>query len=194
VAFAVDPGIDVKLLPINVFNSVPQFEAQMARFVADALEEGVHGWQVTDCRVSLVDSGYIRTGTGASDFRKLTPLVLAAAIKEAGVIVCEPMASIRVDAPVDSGRGIAGVIVASGGRIVGQHSGETRTTIVALVQAGRVHEVQNRIPGLTGGEGVFESSFAGYHPVLTEPPPSRRRTRPNPFSRTAYLAALSRHG
>ena len=191
---ALKVDVDVKLVPLQIFNTVPQFEAQMTRMVAEALEEGVHGWQLTDCVVTLFESGYRRTGSTTSDFRRLTPLVLAAAVEEAGVVVCEPMASIRVDAPVESGRGIAGVIVSSGGRILGQHSAETRTTIVALVQAGRVHEVQNRIPGLTGGEGVFESSFAGYHPVHADPPPSRRRRRPNPFNRTTYLAALSRHG
>ena len=186
--------VDVKLVPINIFNTVPQFEAQMARNVGEAVEEGVFGWRLSDGVVTLFDCGYRRTGSTTADFRKLTPLVLAAAIREAGVVVCEPMTALRVEAPTDSGRGIAGVIVSAGGRILGQHSAGERTTIVALVQAGRVHEVQNRIPGLTGGEGVLETSFAGYHPVSTDPPPTRRRTRPDPFNRVRYLAALGRHG
>ena len=184
--------VDVKLLPLQIFHTVPQVEAQMARFVNDALEEGVHGWKLTDCVVTMFDSGYRRTGSTTSDFRKLTPLVLAAAIREAGVVVCEPMTAIRMEAPVELGRGIAGVVLGAGGRILGQHSAGVRTTIVAMVQAGRVHEVQNRIPGLTGGEGVFEASFAGYHPVTDDPPPRRRRTRPNPFQRDRYLAAVGR--
>ena len=98
------------------------------------------------------------------------------------------MTAIRMEAPVESGRGIAGVVMGAGGRILGQHSAGERTTIVAMVQAGRVHEVRNRIPG----EGVFEASFAGYHPVTTDPPPSRRRTRPNPFQRDRYLAAVGK--
>jgi ribosomal protection tetracycline resistance protein len=192
-AFRLDAGLDVKLVPLQVFNTVEQFETQMGRIVAEALEEGVHGWRLIDCVVTLVDSGYRRTGSTMSDFRRLTPLVLAAAIREAGVVVCEPMTALRIDAPAESGRGIAGVILSCGGRILGQHSNDARTTIVALVQAGRVHEVQARIPGLTGGEGVVETSFAGYHPVTTEPPPSRRRTLPNPFNRTQYLASFGRH-
>ena len=192
VTFRLD--VDVKLVPIQIFNTVAQFEAQMARMVVDALEEGVFGWRLTDCVVTMFESGYRRSGSTTSDFRRLTPLVLADAIREAGVVVCEPMTSVRVDAPAESGRGIAGVIVSAGGRILGQHSEADRTTIVALVQAGRVHEVQNRIPGLTGGEGVLEATFAGYHPVSADPPPKRRRSMPNPFSRTQYLAALGRHG
>ena len=69
--------VDVKLLPLYIFNTIPQLESQLARFVAEALEEGVHGWRVTDAVVTMVDSGYRRTGSTTSDFRKLTPLVLA---------------------------------------------------------------------------------------------------------------------
>jgi ribosomal protection tetracycline resistance protein len=173
VTFRLD--VDVKLIPMQIFNTVPQFEAQMARMVADALEEGIHGWRVTDCLVTMFDSGYRRTGSTMSDFKKLTALVLGKALRETGVVVCEPMTSLRIEAPVESGKGIAGVILGAGGRILGQHSGASRTTIVAFVQAGRVHEVQNRIPGLTGGEGIVESQFAGFHPVTVDPPPSRRR-------------------
>ena len=191
VSFVVD--VDVKLVPLQIFNTVDQFQAQMARIVTDALAEGVHGWRIADCVVTLVDCGYRRTGSSMSDFRRLTPLVLAAALGEAGVVVCEPMTAVRVEAPVTAGRGIAGVVLGSGGRILGQHAAGERTTIVALVQAGRVHEVQGRIPGLTGGEGVVETSFAGYHPVAADPPPSRRRTTPNPFNRVQYLAAFGRH-
>ena len=192
-AFAIDPGLDVKLVPLQIFNTVDQFEAQMGRIVAETLDEGMYGWRITDCVVTLVNSGYRRSGSTTSDFRRLTPLVLATAIRQAGTIVCEPMTAMRVDSPVEAGRGITSVILSTGGRVLGQHSTDTRTTIVALVQAGRVHEVQARIPGLTGGEGVLESSFAGYHPVTSDPPPSRRRTRADPFNRTAYLAALGRH-
>ena len=193
-AFRLDAGLDVKLVPLQIFNTVEQFETQMGRIVAEALEEGVHGWRLTDCVITLFDCGYRRTGSTTSDFRRLTPLVLATAIRGAGVVVCEPMTALRIEAPAEAGRGIAGVVVSSGGRILGQHTAGERTTIVALVQAGRVHEVQGRIPGLTGGEGVVEPSFAGYHPVATEPAPSRRRTRPDPFNRTLYLAAFRRHG
>jgi ribosomal protection tetracycline resistance protein len=186
--------VDVKLVPMQIFHTVPQFEAQLAQMAADVLEEGMFGWRLTDCVVTMVDSGYRRTGSTMSDFRRLLALVLADAVREAGVVVCEPMTTVRVEASAESGRGIGGVIMNAGGRMLGQHTEAGRTTIVALVQAGRVHEVQNRIPGLTGGEGVLETTFAGYHPVTADPPPSRRRTLPNPFNRQLYLAALGRHG
>ena len=42
-----------------------------------------------------------------------------------------------------------------------------------------------------GGEGVLESSFAGYEPVLGDQP-ARRRTTPNPLNLEEYQMHLAR--
>jgi len=55
--------------------------------------------------------------------------------------------------------------------------------IEALVPAARVNDVQRKLPGLTGGEGVLESAFAGYEPVVGEPP-ARPTRREREMSRT----------
>jgi ribosomal protection tetracycline resistance protein len=179
--------VDVQLVPMYVFNTVTSFREHMAAYVRAALAEGLFGWPVTDCVVTVFDSGYFRTGSTAGDFRKLTSLVLAKALERAGTIVCEPMTAVRIDAPSASGSGIVHVLLTTGSRILGQFSAADRTTITALVQAARVHEVQNRLPGLTGGEGVLEASFGGYHAVIADPPPARRRT-------AAQLVAGGRDG
>jgi ribosomal protection tetracycline resistance protein len=40
-----------------------------------------------------------------------------------------------------------------------------QSVIEALLPSAQVHLVQQQLPGLTGGEGVLESSFGGYEPV-----------------------------
>jgi ribosomal protection tetracycline resistance protein len=50
--------------------------------------------------------------------------------------------------------------------------------------------LQRQLSSLTGGEGVLESSFAGYQPVSGEQP-TRRRTTPNPLNRGEYLLHLA---
>lgn len=54
-----------------------------------------------------------------------------------------------------------------------------------------LHELQRRLPTLTAGEGVLESRFAGNEPVMG-PPPTRRRTTPDPRNREEYLMSLGR--
>jgi ribosomal protection tetracycline resistance protein len=40
----------------------------------------------------------------------------------------------------------------------------------AVLPARSVHLIQQQLPALTGGEGLLESSFAGYQPVRGAPP------------------------
>ena len=63
------------------------------QYVTETLRQGLHGWQVTDCTVALIRSQYsVPDGppstrgplSGPQDFRKLTPLVVMAALKRAG--------------------------------------------------------------------------------------------------------------
>ena len=55
----------------------------------------------------------------------------------------------------------------------------------------RVHDLQRQLPGLTGGEGVLESTFAGYEPVSGDQP-TRRRTTANPLNLAEYMLQLAR--
>jgi ribosomal protection tetracycline resistance protein len=47
--------------------------------------------------------------------------------------------------------------------------------VETTVPAARVNDLQRRLPGLTHGEGVLESTFAGYQPVLGEQPARTRK-------------------
>jgi ribosomal protection tetracycline resistance protein len=61
----------------------------------------------------------------------------------------------------------------------------------ATLPASSVQELRRQLPGLTGGEGVIDSEFAGYQPVSGDPP-IRKRTTPDPRSLDAYLAYVGR--
>ena len=71
---------------------------------------------------------------------------------------------------------------------------ETRGSSYVLegeIPASRVHELQQRLPGLTRGEGVLESDFDSYRPVRGEAP-SRPRSDNNPLDRKEYLPRVAR--
>jgi ribosomal protection tetracycline resistance protein len=48
---------------------------------------------------------------------------------------------------------------------------------VATLPAAFVNDVQRRLAGLTHGEGVLESTFAGYQSVVGEQPARKRKLR-----------------
>ena len=52
-------------------------------------------------------------------------------------------------------------------------------------------QLQQQLPGLTGGEGALGATFAHYRPVQGDTP-SRPRSGPNPFTRREYLHRVRR--
>jgi len=170
--------VDVHLVPLYIYKTVDAFHAALTEYVTEALRRGPRGWEVTDCRVSIWDSGYSRTGSTARDFRLLTLMVVRTALERTTTFVCEPMARLNLDVPPSSTPGVGSTLAQLGARVLGQVSTDKKATIVALIPNAKVGEIKWRLPGLTSGQGIMESDFAGYLPVTGHPPERRvRRAR-----------------
>jgi ribosomal protection tetracycline resistance protein len=183
--------VDVRLVPLYIYKTVSTFLDQMGTYVREALEEGLCGWQVTDCTVTITDCGYRAPSSTATDFRKVTPLVLMRALARAGTQVCEPMADLRLEVRSDAVSRVLPVLGRLGARVqTPAPQGELRV-IEAVVPVTLVHALQRELPALTGGEWVIESGFGGYQPVRGAPP-TRHRTTPNPLNREEYVMRMSR--
>ncbi|MEU6196271.1 translation factor GTPase family protein [Streptomyces sp. NPDC047061] len=167
--------------------------------VRETLGQGLHGWRVPDCTVTMTHSGYSPRQSHAHqgfdksmsstgyDFRGLTPLVLTEALRRAGTLVHEPMHRFRLEAPVDTLGALLPVLAGLGA--VPQRTGTEGVLAVleGAVPAARVHGLEQRLPGLTRGEGELETAFDHYAPVERGPVPERPRTDHNPLSRKEYL-------
>ncbi|MER6266413.1 translation factor GTPase family protein [Streptomyces sp900105755] len=167
--------------------------------VRESLGQGLHGWRIPDCTVTMTHCGYSPRQSHAHqgfdksmsstgyDFRGLAPLVLTEALRRAGTLVHEPMHRFRLEAPVDTLGALLPVLAGLGA--VPQRTGTEGTLAVleGAVPAARVHALEQRLPGLTRGEGELETAFDHYAPVVRGPVPERPRTDQNPLSRKEYL-------
>jgi ribosomal protection tetracycline resistance protein len=179
----------------------PAFLTAIKETASQTLTEGLCGWAVPDCFVTVTHSGYVppppqgwsKFSSSAADFRRLTPLVVMAALKRARTIVCEPVSSFRLEIPQDSVTTVMTALARLGAMkqapgVAGAFAG---AVLAGEIPSGRVHELQQQLPGMTGGEGVLESQFARYQEVSGEFP-VRRRTDHNPLSREEYLLHIQR--
>jgi ribosomal protection tetracycline resistance protein len=128
-------------------------------------------------------------GTTLSDYRLLTPLVLLDALARAGTTVCEPVLEVHLEVPAD----VLGPIIAVLNDVEAVPGApDIRGPVCILdaeIRSARLHDLQSRLPVMTRGEGVLEASFAGYRPVVGDPP-ERPRTDDNPLDRRDYLRRL----
>jgi ribosomal protection tetracycline resistance protein len=187
-------------IPLYVYKRKADFGEAMRRYVCAATSEGLHGWRVTDCLVTMTKSVYqspdgppSRNGplSSPSDFRDLTPIVFMEALEAAGSVVCEPMSTVRLEVPTAAVGAVLPAIARLGGPVPAPSPRGELSILETVLAADRVQELQRQLPGLTGGEGVLDSDFAGYRPVSGEPP-ARPRLTANPLNRPQYLARLAR--
>jgi hypothetical protein len=141
------------------------FLAAVEDTVRETLRQGLYGWEVTDCTVAMTHSGYLaKHGLGhqrfnksisstGEDFRKLTPLVLMAALRQAGTVVCEPIHRLRLEVPDDTLGAVLPVLArldAVPGTPVPRGSSYL---LEGEIPAARVHELQQQLSALTRGRG-----------------------------------------
>jgi ribosomal protection tetracycline resistance protein len=175
-----DSGVEFRLdvaardIPLYVYKTHDDFREQMARYVRGALREGVHGWEVVDCVVTMTQCAYSiadgppsRRGptSTAADFRKLTPLVLRQALDHAGTVVCEPVVRVRLEVPTRTVGAVLPALARLRAAVETPSPNGELSTIEAVLPVTSADELQRELPGLTGGEGVVEWTFAGYQPV-----------------------------
>ena len=205
----VEPG-DV---PLFIYKTANRFGDLMAQSARETLEEGVYGWKVPDCAVTMTKAGYyVGDGAGkrapltplpypvagdkttAADFRKLMPIVVLRALRAAGPVVCEPVARLSLEVPEDTAGGVGQALGRLHARVRGAHRSGGIARIQATSPLAAVRDVQALLPGLTRGEGIVDADFEGFEPVLGAEPPTRRRTTPNGLDYVEYMTQLARRG
>ena len=185
----IDSGIDFRLqvdprtVPMYAYKSLERFAENMGRYVRRALEDGLFGWQVTDCAVTMTRCTYQSPDgppatrgslSTPADFRKLTPLVVMQALERAGTVVCEPVLRVRLEMPTTTiGAVMAGLARLGAVAQTPSLKGEL-ATIETVLPAARAQHLQRQLPALTAGEGVLESDFGGYQAVSGVPSTRRR--------------------
>jgi ribosomal protection tetracycline resistance protein len=174
--------VDPRTIPLYIYKTVEGFSERMNQYVRRALLEGPFGWQVTDCIVTMIKCTYSvpdgppsRRGplSTAADFRKLTPLVLRKALERAGTVVCEPFVRVRLEVPTETIGAVMAALARLEAAVEMPSLQGTLSLIETVLPAVRAKELQRELPELTGGEGVLDSTFAGYQPVTGDQPTRR---------------------
>jgi ribosomal protection tetracycline resistance protein len=202
-AARINTGVEFQLgdevlgtMPLAFFKAVEET-------VHETLHQGISGWQVTDCTVTMTHSGYSprhshahqrfnksMSSTG-EDFRNLTPLVLMSALKRAGTSVYEPMHRFYLEIPADTFGATVPVLARLRAVPQTQETRGSSSKLVGEIPAARVHELRQQLPALTRGEAVLECAFDRYQPVGGTIA-NRPRTDHNPLNRKEYLLHVLR--
>ncbi|HEX4216203.1 MAG TPA: translation factor GTPase family protein [Candidatus Dormibacteraeota bacterium] len=165
------------------------FHTAIEETVVSTLGQGLLGWEVIDCTVTLTRSGYSSPVSTAADFRGLTPLVLMAALRQARTRLQEPFDRFELEIPRDALGEVMRALEEIGASTWESGAAAGAVNLEGEIPTGGVHQLQSRLPSLTGGAGALASRFAGYRPLIG-PPRLRARRDGNPLNRQEYLLHL----
>ncbi|MGZ7444160.1 GTP-binding protein [Paenibacillus sp. TH7-28] len=172
-------GVELGSLPLPFHNAIKES-------VLETLQQGLYGWQVTDIKVTLTDSGYASPVSTAADFRKLTPLVLMEALSRAGTDVYEPMNGFEFSLPVNA----LGTALFQLSKVRAElHEpllNKEEYLLTGTIPAQVTEPFKVEVRSYTEGEGMFIAKPAGYRKVAGEAP-TRPRSDYNPLNRKEYL-------
>jgi ribosomal protection tetracycline resistance protein len=196
-------------LDVELGSMPPAFFKAVEDSVRATLRQGLHGWEVTDCAVTITHSGYWARqshahgtfdksmSSTAGDFRNLTPLVLMNALRRAGTRVYEPVHRFRLELPADvfesPSAAFAPLLPALTrlGAVPRIPSVQGSFCVVeGDIRAARLRALEQAVPTLTSGEGTLESGF-DHHRLADEPVPTRARWDANPLDRADYLRQVA---
>ncbi|AKU14687.1 elongation factor G [Luteipulveratus mongoliensis] len=190
-------------LGVELGSMPPAFFTAVEEAVHATLREGLRGWAVADCLVTMTHSGYwarqshshgtfdASMSSTAGDFRNLTPMVLTDALRRAGTCVHEPIHHFELEVPEDALGATLSALSHVRGVPLDTQSRGAAYVLAGDIPAATVHQLQQRVPGLTRGEGVLVTAFDRYEPVQGATP-ERSRIHADPADRRAYLQALGR--
>lgn len=171
-------------LPLALYRAIEET-------IYETLTQGLSGWEVTDCTVTLTRAGFNSVVSTAGDFRKLVPLVLVEALRQAGTEVCEPVEEMDLEIPEDTFGQVCGALVNARATIRNAFRDGPWYRVVCEIPTAELHGIEQQLPGLTRGDVSWGTSFAGHVPI-TGVVPVRARVGPNPLDRAGYLADVAR--
>ncbi len=166
------------------------FDRAIEEAALHTLQQGLYGWPITDCAVTLIRVGFSAPSSVAADFRHLTPLVLMRALRIAGTRVYEPCHSLEIEVPPDVVGSLIGYLTARGVDITQSVNRGASWLVAAELPARLGQEFTAALPGLSRGEGAVWS-----HPSTDRPVrgaiPVQERFDGNPLNEDEYMRYLA---
>ncbi len=164
-----------------------RYQRQVEQTLPEALKQGLHGWEVTDLKVTLVGGEHHLVHTHPLDFVVATPMGIMNGLEATGTTLLEPMVEATLTVPAALGNRIIGDILQMRGTFDSpQVLGDT-FTVVALLPVATSLDYSTRLGSLSSGRGSLTTRFAGYQPCPLELGATCPRRGVDPRDQAKYI-------
>ena len=153
------------------------------------LDQGLHGWELTDMKITFISYQFNSVTSTPRDYRDLSPLILFEALKKAGTKLLWPISEYQLSTPTTyMGRAMSDLQRMKATMDDPTIEGDT-CVIKGLIPIDLCPNYELTVHQYTGGLGHFESKVIGYEPAPAEMYKKRPRFKLDPANRGEYLLA-----
>ena len=139
------------------------------------LEQGLYGWEVTDCKICFEYGVYYSPVSTPSDFRFLAPIVLEQALKKAGTQLLEPYLSFILFTPQEYFSRAYNDAQKHCAIIETSQSKNDEIIFTGHIPVRCINEYRNTLTLYTNGQAVFLTELKDYQIATCEPVIQSRR-------------------
>lgn len=139
------------------------------------LEQGLYGWEVTDCKICFEYGVYYSPVSTPSDFRFLAPIVLEQTLKKAGTQLLEPYLSFILFTPQEYFSRAYNDAQKHCAIIETSQSKNDEIIFTGHIPVRCINEYRNTLTLYTNGQAVFLTELKDYQIATCEPVIQSRR-------------------
>lgn len=164
-----------------------RYQNHVAQCLPGALQQGLHGWEVTDLRVTLIGGEHHIQHTHPLDFFVATPMAIMNGLQNTGTDFLEPMLQVRLRAQEELLGRVIGDVTQMRGSFDAPVLRGGQFTLEAALPAAEALDYPTRFAVLTGGRGIYASRYAGYALCPRELAKPAKRRGVNPLDRAKWI-------
>ena len=163
------------------------FLAAVEEAVYETCKHGLYGWELTDMKVTLLETEYSSVDSTPADFRNVTPMVLMEAVDNAKTRLLEPINEFELRVPeyaISKTMFDLKMMRAEfeSPEIVGEDY-----ILTGFIPVENSKDYQIKIASYTEGKGIFLTKFNGYRDTEFDESKICKRNAINPLNKKEYI-------
>lgn len=164
-----------------------KYQKEIEATIKSALKQGVKGWQVTDCKITLIEGEDHNVHSRSGDFIVATPMAIMNGLHESDTTLLEPIVSFSIIAPLDLLGTITSDITKMRGVFDSPQIDKDLFKITGRFPAATTINYPIRLASLSAGKAKLSTKLVAYQSCSDEQGQVRKYKGINPLDRDKWI-------
>ena len=172
---------------VSVNDVAAKYQNEIEQTINKSLEQGTKGWQVTDCKITLVEGEDHNVHSRSGDFIVATPMAILNGLNESGTTLLEPILSFYISASLDLLGTITSDITKMRGTFDNPIIENDLFVLTGNYPASTSMKYPIRLASLSAGKAKLSTKLSSYQPCTDEQGQIRPYQGISPLDRDKWI-------